>query len=78
MMPLPPVAEMTAPAINELAASMIRLHGVNLAVKLADSYAADASAENDNHSFRRWASVAALIAARLELEKRFGKQEAQC
>lgn len=62
--------------IQELANAAMRLHGKCRALKLADRYATNASAENDHHQFLRWAAVAALIAEYLELEKRFGRQQA--
>ena len=62
--------------IKELADAAMRLHGKSRALRLADRYAANASAENDYYLFRRWASVAALIAERVALDERFGKRQA--
>lgn len=61
--------------IGELADAAMRLHGKCRALKLAYRYAANASAENDQFLFGRWAAVAALIAEHLELEARFGRQQ---
>jgi hypothetical protein len=67
---------MTSIAINELVASMIRLHGIKRAVKLADSYATDCATNADARGYDKWSSVAARIAELLDLERRFGKGRA--
>jgi hypothetical protein len=62
---------MTLPAIHDLADSMIRIHGITRAVKLADSYAADCAAKADARGYDKWSAVAASLADLIEASRHY-------
>lgn len=56
-----------------LADSMVRLHGIERALKLADRYAAEYAAKADARNFRKWTTVAQKIADSAAIDRRSGR-----
>jgi hypothetical protein len=65
---------MISAAPYDLASSMIRLHGKEKALSLAQQYASNPSASGDHHAHKKWAAVVVAIAAMIDVTKRYNER----